>query len=205
VLGVWARIQPTAPWELSLVLAAEQQPGPGRDIVSAVNTLGDLPVWIPFVAAIALLVGRARGWVPALAVALTLAADAAAFGIKLLTERARPDTVATEHFFGIDAFAFPSGHVVRAVALVAVLIWLVTPPPRRLGLAMVGATAAALVMGFARVSLGVHWPTDAMGGFLLGLAWLALTGLVLDRHRLGRNENERRTRPATEHNRPPPP
>jgi undecaprenyl-diphosphatase len=146
-----------------------------------VNTLGNLPIWTVLVAAIALLVGWLRGALLGIVVALTLAADAAAFALKLLTERARPETLATEHYFGLDAFAFPSGHVVRAVALVAVLVWLLAPPGRRLGLALFAGLVAGLVMGFARVSLGVHWPTDAIGGLLLGVGWLALTALAVDR------------------------
>ncbi len=190
LFAVWARLEPAAAWEVALVTAAELAPGPAREFVGLINTLGDLAVWAVLVGLIALAMGRVRGAVLGVAVALTLAADLAAFGVKLIVERARPETVASEHFFGPDSFAFPSGHVVRAVALIAVLAWLLAPPGRRLRLALMGGLIAGLVMGFARVSLGVHWPTDAIGGLLLGLAWFAITALVLDRGAARSNRNE---------------
>jgi undecaprenyl-diphosphatase len=122
-----------------------------------------------------------RGLIAAALVVVSFAADAAAFAVKLLVERARPETAAVEQFFGIDSFSFPSGHVVRAVALAAVLAWIFVPPHRRLPVAVVGALAAAAVMGYARVALGVHWPTDALGGLLLGTAWFAMTAWIASR------------------------
>ena len=67
------------------------------------------------------------------------------------------------------------------MALVGVLAWVLAPPGQRLRLALIGGVIAGLIMGFARVSLGVHWPTDALGGMMLGIVWFAVTALILGR------------------------
>jgi len=181
LLAVWALLFPAAAWEVALSNAAALPPGVARDAVNVFNTLGNLPLWTLLVVLVALWVGRLRGALAAIAVALTLLSDVAALSVKLLVERARPETLATQQFFGPDSFAFPSGHVVRAVAFLAVLAWVLAPPGQRLRLALIGGVGAGLVMGFARVSLGVHWPTDALGGLMLGLIWFVVTALVLAR------------------------
>ncbi len=177
LLAVWARLASPAPWEPGLLVALALEPGLGSEIVRAVNTLGNLPFWAIVVAVAAAVLGAVRGVAVALLVALSFAADLASFVVKILVERDRPETAAVELFFGMDTFSFPSGHTVRATALVAVIIWLVTPARWRLPLAVVGGVTAGLVMGYARVSLGVHWPTDTIGGILLGLSWCACSVL----------------------------
>jgi undecaprenyl-diphosphatase len=183
-LAVWARVAAPAPWEPGLLLAADLPPGPAEDAVNAINTLGNLPVWAVLVAIAAVGVTLVRGLAGAAAVAFSFAADLAAFAVKLLVGRDRPETAATDHFFGPDSFSFPSGHVVRTVALLAILAWLFAPAGSRLRLALAAALVGGLVMGFARVSLGVHWPTDALGGTLLGIGWFAVTALLLGRRSL---------------------
>lgn len=178
-LAVWAKYLSPADWELNAITWLAAQPAPLAAAVSALNGLGNLPVWAVVIAVASVAVGYARGLAAAVLVALTFASDLVAFLVKVLVERDRPDTAAVHEFFGPDNFAYPSGHTVRATALVAVLIWLFLPARLRLPVAVIGGAVAGLVMGYARVSLGVHWPTDVVGGTLLGLGWFAVTAALI--------------------------
>jgi len=92
--------------------------------------------------------------------------------VKVAVDRPRPDVddpVATA--FGKS---FPSGHSMQAVvcygALLLVFLPLLDGPRRRLAIAATVVLAA--LIGFSRLSLGVHYVTDILGGYLLGAAWL---------------------------------
>jgi undecaprenyl-diphosphatase len=63
------------------------------------------------------------------------------------------------------AYAFPSGHVARVAFLVTAFSW---PLPI--------AIACVLLMALTRVYLGEHWPSDVIGGWVLGYAVARLAG-----------------------------
>jgi hypothetical protein len=77
----------------------------------------------------------------------------------------------------VDPAAFPSGHATAAmsIALAAVLV---APPRARPFAALLGA-AFALSMGFCIVSLGWHFPSDVVGGFLLATGWTLVIAAAL--------------------------
>jgi undecaprenyl-diphosphatase len=86
-------------------------------------------------------------------------------------------------FFGLDLSGYPSGTAMRATVLVGALLAIVIPGCRHnWQRAMLVTTGAgwAIVMGISVVSLGHHTPSEAIGGLLLGMAWLGTClGLVI--------------------------
>jgi undecaprenyl-diphosphatase len=85
--------------------------------------------------------------------------------------RARPDIV--PHLDSIGNLAYPSGHASNAMAffLLAALMLAIKRPL----LWRSAAVALALLIGTSRIMLGVHWPSDVLGGWLWGAAF-ALIG-----------------------------
>ena len=70
--------------------------------------------------------------------------------------------------------SFPSGHTQSAVVGCGILLIVFLPrmiPAVRTGVVAAAAIVVGLI-GFSRVALGVHYPSDVVGGVLVGLAWL---------------------------------
>jgi membrane-associated phospholipid phosphatase len=101
------------------------------------------------------------------------------FEISRLVARPRPSP--TLRLVGAHGFAFPSGHTATATigcGFMAALLWQVVARRWRVPLVTVSVVAAAAV-GLSRSYLGVHWPTDVLGGWAYGIAWVGLGGLIL--------------------------
>jgi membrane-associated phospholipid phosphatase len=78
--------------------------------------------------------------------------------------------------------AFPSGHTTAATVFAAGCTWVLLGRYRtgwRRRLVWTGAVTTALLVGWSRVWLGVHWPSDVVGGWLLGTAWSVAAVLVV--------------------------
>lgn len=82
---------------------------------------------------------------------------------------------------GYDTLSFPSGHssgVATLVTIGLVLAWPRLSPGRRRAWAALGGLLVLLV-GLTRLWLGVHYPTDVLAGWALGVGWTLLTAVVL--------------------------
>jgi undecaprenyl-diphosphatase len=92
--------------------------------------------------------------------------------LKIGFDRPRPDLVT--HLVTTETPSFPSGHSTASAAVYLMLGALLArfQRRRRLRLFFVGlAVAITVLVGFSRVYLGVHWPSDVVAGWTLGGAW----------------------------------
>ncbi|RAK50709.1 phosphatase PAP2 family protein [Phenylobacterium deserti] len=102
--------------------------------------------------------------------------------LKLVYARPRPDLVS--HGSYVYSGSFPSGHSMLAAATYLTLAVLIASlEARRATKIMIFITAGLVVVGvgFSRVYLGVHWPTDVLGGWCVGAAWAIAAWFVLAR------------------------
>ncbi len=103
--------------------------------------------------------------------------------LKELVHRPRPP--GAELVLGSHSWSFPSGHAMGATigyGTLTLLVWLVWPIslPMR-WIVLVGAITMILAIGVSRVALGVHYPGDVAGGWLIGLGCLGVGAAVLRR------------------------
>ncbi|MEU0333440.1 phosphatase PAP2 family protein [Streptomyces sp. NPDC006193] len=164
-----------------------------REVTRVFRVLTDW-VWDPLTmrllcAAVAVwLVWRRSAWRTALWLAVTCAvATLVQQSVKALVGRARPvwpDPVDSAHYA-----AFPSGHALTATVVCGLLLWLLhrRGAGRALWRAAVAAALVSVVgVGVTRVWLGVHWPTDVLGGWLFGALLVAVAVVVREWPRDGR-------------------
>jgi len=92
--------------------------------------------------------------------------------IKLLTHRSRPFLVMhVKQLLSDSSFAFPSGHTTFLCAMAVAAF----PEERALGAIMF---ASAILVGSGRIAAGIHWPSDVIGGLLVGTAMCVATRMV---------------------------
>ena len=148
-------------------------------IARIVTGLGATPVVYTLTAITGGLVWwRTRRWQP-LAVALVVLATGQAVRLTIDNAVGRPRPADVLHLARAGGHAFPSGDTTTATigyGLLAVLLTLLLPAGRTMF--ATGAAVVAAAVGVSCVYLGVHWPTDVLAGWTLGITWLALTGAL---------------------------
>ena len=138
-------------------------------VVWVLDGMGELPLVLAMAGGFMLALFALRRYVDAVMVGTGLFFMAAGQSLKLAVGRVRP-----EHMLpGAESsgFGFPSGHSVYAFLMGGLLIYLAAAHIRKPLVRRMVQVAIALwvvAMGASRVYMGVHWPSDVIGGFMLG-------------------------------------
>ncbi len=102
--------------------------------------------------------------------------------LKLLFDRPRPSVLPM--LSDSDPWSFPSGHAMMTLAIFLALAVLIGDSVRGKWMRSTLVTAAVTIsafVGFSRMYLGVHYPSDVLAGWLAGTAWLSACWLIARR------------------------
>jgi len=146
-------------------------------IVSAVG--GGAGVTVVAIAIVGALSVRRR-W-PSAAIFAVMMLGASLNGLlKALFDRPRPALWTSPTPF--SGLSFPSGHAMSSATLVAALIVLTWQTRLRMPVVIFGAIAV-IAVGFSRLLLGAHYPSDVLGGWAFAAAWVSGVSLALKKWR----------------------
>jgi membrane-associated phospholipid phosphatase len=158
-----------------------------------VTRLGNVPTLVVVVVLTVIVLWRKRLFEDLVLMLLAaVGTEVITIGLKLGFERDRPffaDPLASE-----SSYSFPSGHASVSLAVYGTLGFIAARHLRNRVAqvaALAGATTLVLLIGFSRLYLGVHFLSDVIAGFSLGLAWVTLCALLL--HLRVRLKKRRRT------------
>ena len=101
--------------------------------------------------------------------------------IKHLFRRARPEILS--HLVAESGYGFPSGHSFVAFSFYGFMAYYLFRRARSgfaKAITLISGALIILAIGASRVYLGVHWPSDVLGSYLLGAAWISAIILYLE-------------------------
>ncbi|HEX8632565.1 MAG TPA: phosphatase PAP2 family protein [Pyrinomonadaceae bacterium] len=187
VLALYARANAYFAWDRAVAHWIQGFRTPALDalmyLVSYIG-YGVIPYAIALATALAFLAARRRSE----AYALLLSTAGSGFlnrAIKILIARPRPAAPDVNVFRLHAGQSFPSGHVTFYVCYFGFLFFVAYAllPKRSLArrLALTLTSLMIALVGFSRVYLGAHWPSDTIGAYFLGGLWLAFSLYIYGR------------------------
>jgi undecaprenyl-diphosphatase len=143
------------------------------DVARAFTFLGEGPVLILIsVAAAAWLWWRGSPRAGLVLVAVTMIGRALIHAQKYGIQRLRPEDL--EHLVPVSHPSFPSGHAGNSMIVFLTMALVLGRGTKWSSFAIICAILLALLVGVSRIVLGVHWPSDVVGGWAFGLLWVLL-------------------------------
>jgi undecaprenyl-diphosphatase len=91
---------------------------------------------------------------------------------KLLAGSPRPPIA--EQLVRENSLGFPSAHSANSMITYVAIALLVPVAQRNRAIAVVLGVSLAVMIGLSRIVLGVHWPSDVVGGWAFGLLWVII-------------------------------
>jgi membrane-associated phospholipid phosphatase len=165
-------------WDRAALRAVEHLHGPSLTraikLVTAFGSLGLVAPLTLVAAGAACLLRRLHA--ATLVVLAVAGAELLQLGLKPLFDRPRPTVF--PRLEQIASGAYPSGHALVSASLALALVTICWKRPWRATVAC-PAAVYVLAVGFSRVYLGVHYPSDVLAGWLLAAAWVAGLSLAL--------------------------
>jgi undecaprenyl-diphosphatase len=183
-LARWVLAGGSMPFDLAVRGAVHAWASPLATHALLANTmLGSERVMVPLGAVLVwrlATIGRGRQAI--LLALISLSAELLSNLLKLAFHRPRPAV-----FFGlspVETYSFPSGHAFVGTVFYGLLAGILTTFGRwrqKRASIVVAAVLTSFLIGFSRVYLGYHYPSDVLGGWACAAGWLALTGWALTR------------------------
>jgi undecaprenyl-diphosphatase len=166
--------RPRLPFDLPIAVWVQKTNwGPLALAMQATNFIaGYLQILVGGLVVLALaLVDRRTGWLMAIGALSSLFDNI----LKITFERGRPTADLVQILTPASGYSFPSGHAVFYTWLAFMAAFGLAPRLRPVTRTLVWAAAGAVIViaCLGRVWAGDHWPSDVLGGLLLGLGWSA--------------------------------
>jgi undecaprenyl-diphosphatase len=158
-----------------LHFVASHRVGGVNEAMKVLTHFGSRVLLVPICVTVGLvLLARGRGWAAVQLAVAYASAEIVFQGLKLAVRRDRPPM----HFRLVAAHgsSFPSGHATLIAAVCATAVSVATSggSSRRVAVSA-SLVVFAFLVGASRVYLGVHWPTDVLAGWFIGLVCAAVS------------------------------
>lgn len=170
------------PWDVSILMAVHKTSQSQLDVFAATLTkFGSISIVYPIVTAIALVFLFYKRWRSlAYLYIVMVGSSLISYTTKIIMHRARPHL--WESFYPPELdYAFPSGHAMTSMALVAALVILTWGSFWFWPMLVLGSVFVVSI-AWTRLYLGVHFPSDILAGWMVSLAWAIGVSLLIKPH-----------------------
>lgn len=156
----------------------EHASGAAELLFSFVTNLGDPLFMVPLGLIITAILLHRQNYVKAIVVAALLAGSGLMTSVfKTIFDRARPDL--WQHVTVESTFSFPSGHATASFMIALALLYVCWQRRTVRRVLLYILPIYVLLISFSRLYLGVHYPTDIIGGWLVAIIWFFIVMLAV--------------------------